>query len=171
MSAADYATDYDAIRMHLDCFSHAPFVPVVTHHPNPGEDLDALQKQAEEAARLLGMGEPCEVCAQPGYEHISTRCDGGCHGTGWLNDSDTPAIDRLAMCDLKVLDKSHFVDVDGVIRPAPTYALPTAPCEHCAGTGQGSGSYCPDRLDEAHAAIYHAVAVQRAPLTGEVDWQ
>jgi DnaJ-class molecular chaperone len=111
--------------------------PPCTHRVNHDEDLDALQRQAEEAARLLGMGSVCEACLGSNGVPAGVPDCPDCSGQGWQNDSDTPVIDRLALCDMgrhKARHIQHAEYEDCAACHAPgSYALPTAPCETCKG--------------------------------------
>lgn len=123
-----------------------------THYFNPADDRDALIRQAEEGAHLLGMGGVCRDCDGNGTITRSLPSQGGSTGstttgcstcrTGWLNDSDTPAIDRLSLCDVLVKRPRCGGDSCVYLRRyedcpdcQSSYALPTSPCETCDGHG------------------------------------
>lgn len=146
------SADYDALKRYLETPPWVWWPPtgvVPTYIPNPGEDLDALGQQAEEGARLLGMGRECERCLIYGHLHEPCGCD-----NGWLPDSDTPAIDRLAMGRHKKADWPALVgcpDCRGREGSACrrckgslwVYALPTSPCELCDEWIYGVDMACP----------------------------
>lgn len=122
-----------------------------SHRFNSDDDRDALQTQAAEAADLLGMGSVCDRCrGSNGVPRGVAGCP-DCGGSGWLNDSASLAIDRLALADIgPVVTRDHHLTPRRVMptgqgddvgyfsagAPTTTYTPPTASCETCGGSGR-----------------------------------